>query len=89
MRNVRNYAGPGSGSRLDLWKLKRWDEMFETTDRAVVEQKCKENGFDFRWKDGGRLELTNIQPALRPHPTTGEPVWFNHAQVFHFERGAR
>lgn len=83
VRNVRNYAGPACGSRLDPWKLKRWDEMFRTTDRAVVEEKCRENGFVHRWKDGDRLELTNSQPALRPHPRTGEPVWFNHSQVFH------
>ena len=83
VRNVRNYAGPGGGSKLDLWKLKRWDEMFQTTDRAIVEEKCRQNGFDFRWKDDGRLELTNAQPAMKPHPVTGEPVWFNHSQVFH------
>jgi alpha-ketoglutarate-dependent taurine dioxygenase len=83
VRNVRNYAGPGGGSKLDLWKLKRWDEMFLTTDRAVVEERCRENGFDFRWKSDGRLELTNTQPALRAHPSTGEKVWFNHSQVFH------
>ena len=37
----------------------------------------------FRWKDDGRLELTNTQPALRAHPSTEEKVWFNHSQVFH------
>lgn len=83
VRNVRNYAGPGGGSKFDLWKLKRWDEMFLTTDRPTVEKKCAENGFEFRWKSGGRLELTNRQPAFKAHPVTGEAVWFNHSQVFH------
>jgi hypothetical protein len=81
--NIRNYEGPGGGSRLDLWKLKRWDEMFATTDRAVVEARCRENGLDFHWGSRGRLRLTNVQPAAKPHPVTGEPTWFNHAQVFH------
>jgi alpha-ketoglutarate-dependent taurine dioxygenase len=36
VRYVRNYAGPEGGPKLDPWKLKRWDEMFQTTDRAVV-----------------------------------------------------
>lgn len=31
VRNIRNYAGPEGGGRFDLWKLKRWDEMFQTT----------------------------------------------------------
>ena len=83
VRNVRNYAGPSGGSRLDLWKLKRWDQMFGTTDRAVVEEKCRENGFEYHWREPDRLQLINAQPALRAHPETGEAVWFNHAQVFH------
>jgi alpha-ketoglutarate-dependent taurine dioxygenase len=83
VRNVRNYAGPSGGSRFDLWKLKRWDEMFGTTDRGAVEAKCRENGFEWRWREPDRLQLVNVQPALRAHPETGEPVWFNHAQVFH------
>jgi alpha-ketoglutarate-dependent taurine dioxygenase len=83
VRTVRNYCGPSGGSRFDLWKLKRWDEMFATADRAQVEAKCSANGFQFHWSEPDRLRLTSVGPALRPHPRTGEPVWFNHAQVFH------
>ncbi|MFT3766460.1 MAG: alpha/beta fold hydrolase [Minicystis sp.] len=83
VRNIRNYDGPGGGGKLDLWKLKRWDEMFRTTDRAVVEEKCRENGLTPEWGPNGRLKLTNVQPAVKPHPVTGEAVWFNHSQVFH------
>jgi len=88
VRIIRNYSGPEDGSRLDLWKLKRWDEMFQTTDRGAVERSCRDNGFDYRWMPGGRLRLVNHQPAVRTHPTTGEPVWFNHAQVFHLSSAA-
>jgi alpha-ketoglutarate-dependent taurine dioxygenase len=83
VKNIRSYCGPLGGSRFDLWKLKRWDEMFQTTDPSAVEKSCRENGLDFHWKPGGRLTLTNAQPAVVPHPKTGEPVWFNHSQVFH------
>lgn len=83
VRHVRNYEGPEGKARFDLWKLKRWDDMFQSTDRAVVERKCVESGFEFTWRDGGRLRLTNTQPATKKHPVTGETVWFNHSQVFH------
>jgi alpha-ketoglutarate-dependent taurine dioxygenase len=83
VRNVRNYDGPGSPRSRDLWKLKRWDEMFQTTDREAVERRAHDSGFQVVWKPQDRLALVNTQPASRPHPETGEPVWFNHAQVFH------
>lgn len=83
IRLIRNYNGPGGGKRLDLWKLKRWDEMFLTTDRAVVEAKCAAQGFRVTWGAGDRLRLVSDHEVLRAHPDTGEPVWFNHVQVFH------
>ena len=88
VRNIRNYSGPEGGSRRDLWKLKRWDEMFGTTDRQAVEKVCAEQQFSVKWKPNGQLELTNVQPATRAHPVTGEPVWFNHSQVFHLSAAA-
>ena len=46
VRNLRNYAGPRSKRRLDPWKLKRWDEMFHTQDRARVEEICRGHGLE-------------------------------------------
>src|SRR5512139_746291 len=83
IRIVRNYAGPGAGSRFDLWKLKRWDEMFCSTDRALVEAKCKAEGFEVQWLPNQSLRLISTQPVFRDHPQTGERVWHNHTQVFH------
>lgn len=83
VRNIRNYAGPDGGGRFDLWKLKPWHDMFQTRDRARVEELCAKNGFEATWRAGGLLRLTNTQPATRTHPLTGEPIWFNHSQVFH------
>lgn len=80
---IRNYAGLGGSAWWDPWKLKPWSEMFGTTDRAVVEQKCAEQGFTPTWSANGRLRLVNTQPAMQPHPVTGEIAWFNHTQVFH------
>lgn len=87
IRNIRNYAPPGSRRNLDPFQLKRWDEMFQTTDRARVESKCAEQGFTATWGRDGSLRLINEQPATRKHPNTGEDVWFNHSQVFHVSTG--
>jgi alpha-ketoglutarate-dependent taurine dioxygenase len=83
IRIVRNYAGPSGGSRFDLWKLKRWDEMFLTTDRAAVEAKCREQGFEPVWTESDGLRLISTQPVFRDHPVTGERVWHNHVTTFH------
>ena len=83
VRIVRNYGGPEGHGKRDPTQLKRWDEMFGSTDRALVEQKAAANGFTPRWRDDGRLQLTSVQAAVRAHPVTGQPVWFNHANVFH------
>ncbi|MBI3783531.1 MAG: TauD/TfdA family dioxygenase [Deltaproteobacteria bacterium] len=83
IRIIRNYAGPGGGGTFDLWKLKRWDEMFATTDRAEVEKQCQAEGFEPIWGPGQSLRLVSTQPVFRDHPISGERVWHNHTQVFH------
>lgn len=82
IRIVRNYAGPDE-TRRDLLQLKRWDQMFRTTDKIKVEAMARAEGFEPQWHEHGRLTLISRHPAARPHPETGQPVWFNHAQVFH------
>lgn len=88
VRYIRNYDGPTSPKSRDLWQLKRWDEMFSTTDPAVAEQKATEQGLRCEWLPQGRLRLVNERPATRVHPVTGETVWFNHTQVFHVAAAA-
>lgn len=88
VRYIRNYDGPTSPKSRDLWQLKRWDEMFSTTDPVVAEQKATEQGLRCEWLPQGRLRLVNERPATRVHPVTGETVWFNHTQVFHVAAAA-
>ncbi len=83
MLHVRNYSGLNGGKKFNLWELKRWDQIFLTTDKAEVERQCKENHMDFEWKDNGNLRITHKNPASIKHPKTQEPAWFNHLQVFH------
>jgi alpha-ketoglutarate-dependent taurine dioxygenase len=61
-----------------------WQEVFQTGDKAEVEGYCTANLIDWTWKSGDRLRTQQIRPAVRKHPKTGEPVWFNHAAFFHY-----
>lgn len=83
IRVVRNYSGPGQQSRLNFFQLKPWPDMFQTTDRKVVEATCEREAFEPSWGAGDHLQLVSHHDAARPHPETGEPVWFNHTLVFH------
>lgn len=60
-----------------------WTTVFQTTDKAAVEQYCHENGIEVVWKDGDRLRTMAVRPAIAKHPRTGEMSWFNHATFFH------
>lgn len=80
---VRNYSGLNSQSKFNLFELKKWNEIFNTTEKTEVEKQCKEQEIDYEWLNNGNLRLTHKTPATIKHPVTGETVWFNHTQVFH------
>jgi alpha-ketoglutarate-dependent taurine dioxygenase len=71
---VRNY-----GEGVDL----PWQEVFNTDDRAVVEEFCRAEGIECEWKGGDRLRTKQICQAVAKHPTTGKMLWFNQAHLFH------
>jgi alpha-ketoglutarate-dependent taurine dioxygenase len=60
-----------------------WQTVFQTTDKAVVEDYCREAGIQVEWKANNRLTTRQIRPAVAQHPKTGEKVWFNHGTFFH------
>lgn len=67
----------------DVWGLgKSWQEAFETDDRNQVEEHRRDNGIEFRWSDQG-LWTRTVCPGIIEHPETGEPVWFNQADLWH------
>jgi alpha-ketoglutarate-dependent taurine dioxygenase len=71
---VRNF-GDGFGLT--------WQTVFRTTDKAVVEEHCRQNGIIVEWKNGDRLRTRSILSPVERHPRTGEWCWFNHATFFH------
>ena len=88
LRHVRNYVGPGGGRDDDPTMLKPWNEMFLTTDREQVEEKCRQEGFEATWFENDGLRLVSTQPVMREHPLTGEPAWHNHLTTFHVSTAA-
>ncbi|GJG89260.1 syrP protein [Gemmatimonadetes bacterium T265] len=60
-----------------------WEEFFHTTDRASVEQACRDAGSDFEWKPDGGLRVINRTRGVAPHPKTGEELFFNQVQIHH------
>jgi alpha-ketoglutarate-dependent taurine dioxygenase len=60
-----------------------WETVFQTTDRNVVEEYCRQNQIEYQWKEGNRLRTRAVRPTVARHPQTGEPIWFNHAAFFH------
>jgi hypothetical protein len=72
---VRNY-----GQGVDL----SWQDAFQTHDRAMVEQYCREADIACEWFDDGEgLHTSQRRPAALRVTDTGEHVWFNQAHLFH------
>jgi alpha-ketoglutarate-dependent taurine dioxygenase len=60
-----------------------WQEVFQTSEPKEVEAYCAANDIQLEWQSGGRLRTRQVRPAIRRHPKSGEPVWFNHGAFFH------
>lgn len=60
-----------------------WQTVFETDDRARVEEYCREGGIELAWKDDGGLWTSQVRQAVATHPRTGEQVWFNQVDQWH------
>jgi alpha-ketoglutarate-dependent taurine dioxygenase len=75
IRNLHNDSGVRIGQS--------WRATYETSDRSVVEQHCRNNDIQFEWKEDGALRTIQVRKATATHPGTGEEVWFNQADQFH------
>jgi alpha-ketoglutarate-dependent taurine dioxygenase len=80
VRYVRNFRNPEiqvSDARQLVHKA--WTVSFETTDKDVAEQKCREIGLNYKWEESdGSLTTWFTTRGFTEHPLTGETVWFNH-----------
>jgi len=60
-----------------------WQQVFQTSERSVVEDYCRRSEIEFEWRGADGLRTRQVRPAFARHPRTGEWVWFNHATFFH------
>ncbi|MFC8669861.1 TauD/TfdA family dioxygenase [Streptomyces sp. NPDC057199] len=62
---------------------KSWQDTFETTDRAAVEEFLAGTGAAWEWKADGSIRISSVRPSTTRHPVTGAEVWFNQADQWH------
>lgn len=61
-----------------------WSKAFETDEPAVVELHCREADIQFEWTGNDQLRTREIRPAVCRHPVTGERIWFNQVNLWHY-----
>jgi len=59
-------------------------ETFGTTDPQWISEFCQKNGVQADWHGEDRLTLTQRAPAVRAHPETGTPIFFNTLVLWHY-----
>mmetsp|Transcript_8548 Transcript_8548/g.12416 ORF Transcript_8548/g.12416 Transcript_8548/m.12416 type:complete len:450 (+) Transcript_8548:176-1525(+) len=87
IKYVRTHSIVGEKYTHDVAAMLGWPEMFGTSSKDEVERLVKEeNGSPVQWvgpnKDTFRQEW--VDEPFQLHPTSNEPVWFNHIQTFHW-----
>ncbi|MGW5054167.1 TauD/TfdA family dioxygenase [Actinokineospora sp. NPDC004072] len=60
-----------------------WQDTFNTTDRAEVEQYCAANGITCQWQGKDGLRTRAVRRAVHLRPGSDVPRWFNHMAFFH------
>lgn len=75
IKYIRNYHAPHGNSRIFL----SWQKALEANNRAEAEATLKAKKLDFEWVSDDHLHTECKLDAVRYHPVTGNPVFFNHS----------
>jgi len=61
-----------------------WQDVFQTNQKDLVNQYCRDNNIDFIWNNNGpELTTKQVCQASLLHKKANEKVWFNQAHLFH------
>lgn len=61
-----------------------WQQAFQVRHREEVEGYCKRNSMTCQWVSETHLRVQHRGQAVIDHPETGERLWFNQANLFHW-----
>ncbi|KAJ9465713.1 Dapdiamide synthesis protein DdaC [Diplonema papillatum] len=65
------------GTRYNNWETNLLPTKEET------ENYLKDRGYEVEWVEDGGLRYSQVFPAVRTHPKTGEKLWFNQIHAHH------
>ena len=71
---VRNFSGNVGPT---------WQHCYDVETVEELEAYCASADIKTEWLGDGRLRTSQIRPAVRRHPVTGEELWFNHISFWH------
>lgn len=84
LRYRRTHKEVGERFTHDVAAMLSWSDLFDTSNKTEVEALSQQEGTPMRWEDDDTFVSEFESEAFQRHPQTGEAVWFNHAQVFHW-----
>lgn len=61
---------------------RRWQELYQTSDRPEVERRAAARHEHVHWSDDDHLRIEAVRPAFVRHDASGKWVWFN--QILHW-----
>ena len=82
----RTHSRKGRRFSHDVAAMQGWPEVFGTSDKTEVEKISRSEDMPMQWEGRNKDRFVSefVSEPFQLHPETNEPVWFNHAQVFHW-----
>eukprot|EP00980_Cylindrotheca_fusiformis_P003742 scaffold831_cov109-Cylindrotheca_fusiformis.AAC.4 len=87
IKYTRKHQKVGEKYTFDVGAMLGWPKLFGTSDPREVDSIClAEDAPKPRWVGPNKDVFLQewVDEPFQKHPETGEDVWFNHSQVFHW-----
>ena len=84
LKYTRTHKKTGERFTHDVAARQSWSDLFGTTSKKEVEALAEQEKTPMRWEKDDIFVSEFKTEAFQRHPQTGEAVWFNHLQVFHW-----
>lgn len=88
LRYTRTHHRTGANPRFtsDVASMQSWADVFGTSDKLEIERLAAAEKLPMKWTGRNKDTFVSqfISEPFQLHPISKEPVFFNHAQVFHY-----